>query len=537
MRRRAALRRLTVLAAFSALLATSRMPIAAAAARSVGSLAGRPAGAVVAQPVEPATALPIATPRLLPDAWYLPDEDLLGFVEVPGGSFVMGADPARDPLAYDNERWAPGRAQAEVVLPGFFIGRYEVTVAQFRAFVDATGYPADPAALQGAQEQPVTSVSWPDALAYAAWLQDRLHAWPEVPVALAAALQAGWRVSLPSEAEWEKAARGTDGRVFPWGDEARPDLAVYGRAAPQPVGSIPCPACAFGLADMSGNVWELTRSLFQPYPFDPADDLDDLDAEALFVMRGGHFGDTAQNVRTTVRGGVDPGARRPFIGFRLVIDDPDAVAVDAGEPEQGTVVDPLLVQSIGFYTGAGGLVDDAQAHDLLLRATEDGDALSMMWLARCHSRGRMNFEQDEAEARRIGTEVIDEVRRLAGRNVGEAAFLMGTAYAEGLGVDADQAAAFRWYFAAANLGNALAAHNLGNAYREGTGMPPDPPVAVYWYGRAAALGDALPMFWLGEMYENGEGVERDLAQARRWYGEAAQRGRADAAAALQRLGG
>jgi formylglycine-generating enzyme required for sulfatase activity len=331
MRRRAPLRRLTVLVAVSALLAASRMPLAAAAARPVGPAAGPSAGALLAQPAEPAAGLPSAIPRLLPEAWYLPDEPLLGFVEIPAGPFIMGADPARDPLAYDNERWAPDRPQAEVVLPGFFVGRYEVTVAQFRAFVEATGFAVDPAALQGAAEQPVTSVSWPDALAYAAWLQQKLRAWPQTPAPLAAALQTGWRVTLPSEAEWEKAARGADGRIFPWGDEARADLAVYERAAPLPVGSIPCPACAFGLADMSGNVWELTRSLFQPYPFDPADDLDDLDAEALFVMRGGHFADTAQNIRTTIRGGIDPGARRPFIGFRLVIDDPDAVPVDSGQ--------------------------------------------------------------------------------------------------------------------------------------------------------------------------------------------------------------
>ncbi|MGD8329155.1 MAG: SUMF1/EgtB/PvdO family nonheme iron enzyme [Acidobacteriota bacterium] len=330
MRRRALLRRLTVLVAVSALLAASRMPIAAAAARPVGSVAGRPAAGVIAQSVESAAGLVSATPRLLPEAWYLPDEELLGFVEIPAGPFIMGADPARDALAYDNERWAPGRPQAEVVLPGFFVGRYEVTVAQFRAFVEATGFAADPAALQGAAEQPVTSVAWPDALAYAAWLQEKLRAWPRTPAPLAAALQAGWRVSLPSEAEWEKAARGTDGRIFPWGDEVRPDLAVYGRTTPLPVGSIPCGACAFGLADMSGNVWELTRSLFQPYPFDSADDLDDLDAEALFVMRGGHFADTAQNIRTTIRGGIDPGARRPFVGFRLVIDDPDTPLVDVG---------------------------------------------------------------------------------------------------------------------------------------------------------------------------------------------------------------
>ena len=70
---------------------------------------------------------------------------------------------------------------------------------------------------------------------------------------------------------------------------------------------------------MSGNVWELTRSPYRPYPYDPAIDHVDLDADALWVMRGGSYADSEQNIRTAVRGGVDPGARRPFIGFRVVL--------------------------------------------------------------------------------------------------------------------------------------------------------------------------------------------------------------------------
>ena len=70
---------------------------------------------------------------------------------------------------------------------------------------------------------------------------------------------------------------------------------------------------------MSGNVWEWTRSPYQPYPFDPSDDRRELQADALWVMRGGSFADAERNVRTAIRGGADPGARRAFIGFRVVI--------------------------------------------------------------------------------------------------------------------------------------------------------------------------------------------------------------------------
>jgi len=200
-------------------------------------------------------------------------------------------------------------------------------------------------------------------------------------------------------------------------------------------------------------------------------------------------------------------------------------------------MDPLLVQVVGYYTGIGGQVDDPRAHELLLEAAADGDALSQMWLARVYSRGRMLFERDDARADELAAAVIDEVSRLAGGNHAEAAFLMGTAYAEGLAVEEDQSLAMAWYYRAADLDNALAQHNLGVAYREGVNAPQDLGMAAYWYRRAAEQGDALPCFWLGQFYENGEGVAQDREQALYWYRESARRGRADAQQALDRLGG
>ena len=285
----------------------------------VVSFACRPAPSGT-EPLAAQTANPSELQGFRADAWFLPDDPLLGFVEIPAGPFLMGSDPVFDRLAFDNERWSTGETRATVELPTFFIGRFEVTVAQFRAFVAVTGYAvSDPAALNGMPDHPVASVSWPDALAYGRWLEATLDEWPETPPLLAERLRDGWCVTLPSEAEWEKAARGSDGRVFPWGNEPRSDRANYQRAGTTPVGSFPCPECPFGLSDMSGNVWELTRSPFQPYPWNAADTPADLAADAIWVMRGGHFGDPEQNVRAAIRGGTDPGARRPFIGFRVVI--------------------------------------------------------------------------------------------------------------------------------------------------------------------------------------------------------------------------
>jgi len=265
-------------------------------------------------------ALPEAVAGFRADAWFLPDEALLGFVEIPEGPFTMGSDPTLDPMAFDIERWSLTQPQGSVNLRGFYIGRYEVTVAQFAAFVHATGYTVvDPTALQAAPDHPVSGVSWTDALAYSRWLDQALRSWPEAPEALSRLLQNGWKVSLPSEAQWEKAARDADGRIYPWGNEPRQDRGVFATRGTAAVGSMDCPECAYGLADMSGNVWEWTRSPYQPYPYDEADDREGLDVEALWVMRGGAFNDGAQNVRAAGRGGADPGARRPFIGFRLVV--------------------------------------------------------------------------------------------------------------------------------------------------------------------------------------------------------------------------
>ena len=264
--------------------------------------------------------LPDALDGFRADAWFLPDDDLLGFVEIPAGPFTMGSDPATDPQAFENERWSAGQAQGTVDLPAVAIGRYEVTVAQFRAFADAAGVMVDAGALRAPPDHPVGSVSWSDALAYCRWLEATLRAWPGTPPRLRQRLDAGWRITLPSEAEWEKAARGADSRVYPWGAAPRRDRANFGGTdGPAPAGSFDCPECPFGLRDMSGNVWELTRSPYQPYPYDEGDDAGDLATDALFVMRGGSFTDPAPNVRAAIRGGADPGVRRPFIGFRVVI--------------------------------------------------------------------------------------------------------------------------------------------------------------------------------------------------------------------------
>jgi formylglycine-generating enzyme required for sulfatase activity len=189
------------------------------------------------------------------DIWYLPNDEKLGFIEIPAGAFTMGSTP--------NEGSCSERPQHELSLHRYFIARYPVTVAQFWAFVDDTGYAwryRDFPQEHG--KHPVVAVSWYDALAYCEWLTEKLQAtsWP-----LATLLLEGWRIILPSEAEWEKAARGTHGRQYPWGNEPDPNLANYnatGIGATTAVGCFIAGKSPYDVEDMSGNVWEWTRSLW-----------------------------------------------------------------------------------------------------------------------------------------------------------------------------------------------------------------------------------------------------------------------------------
>ena len=264
-------------------------------------------------------SLPDSLSGFLPEQWYLPDEPLLGFVEIPAGSFTMGSNPALDRMAYENERWSNTRRQGRVELPRYYISRYETSVGQYAAYLNDIGEEAGEVPLDGPADFPVTFVTWPEALAYTRWLDARLRESADTPEELKAFLAAGGRVTLPSEAEWEKAARGTEGQVYPWRGVPAESVANFNAAMPRAVNAMDCEICAWGLSDMSGNVWEMTASPMQPYPYSDDDDTDNLSEDAIWIMRGGSFADGIANIRAAVRGGVDPGVRNIAIGFRVVI--------------------------------------------------------------------------------------------------------------------------------------------------------------------------------------------------------------------------
>jgi TPR repeat protein len=203
-------------------------------------------------------------------------------------------------------------------------------------------------------------------------------------------------------------------------------------------------------------------------------------------------------------------------------------------PDPPAPVSPLA-QAVAWYTGTAGRMDDDRARVLLMEAVETRHPLARMWLARCHSRGRMGLARDAATARALAGEVIADVERLAAAGDLEAMFLMGTAFDEGLGRPEQSAEAARWFERAAKAGHLLAAHNLGNALAAGRGVAKDEVAAVRWWIVAASQGDAVPQRRLGEAYEKGLGVAANVEEARRWYAEAAGRGDGPAREALARV--
>ncbi len=200
-------------------------------------------------------------------------------------------------------------------LDGFWIMKTPVTNAQWRTFVQATGYKTPKYWSDGQipaekERHPVVEVNWHDAREYCHWL----------------AAQIGLDVTLPCEAQWEKAARGSgDKRRYPWGNEFnkyKANISESGIGTTTPVDQYPAGASPYGVLDMSGNVWEWTRSIFDqerfPYPYRVEGDREKLDAEGGRVLRGGSWYYNRVDARVSLRLRYNPFYSDYSIGFRAV---------------------------------------------------------------------------------------------------------------------------------------------------------------------------------------------------------------------------
>jgi formylglycine-generating enzyme required for sulfatase activity len=249
----------------------------------------------------------------------LPDVD---WVEIPRGPFVMGA---RDGENGGNEH---PQFKCNLIQQPYRISRYPITVAQYQAFVEANGYETErywtkagwrwrrKAQVTGPEgndvgfqvaNHPRVGVSWFEAVAFCRWLGEKLKL----------------DVRLPTEAEWERAARHSDGRIFPWGDEMdvaqRCNMEQTGMGQTCTVGTFPSGNAACGASDMAGNVFEWCCTVWlHNYKGYEKKATDELEFEGTRVLRGGAWASRLEDVRCVSRIFCTPDERKPVIGFRVV---------------------------------------------------------------------------------------------------------------------------------------------------------------------------------------------------------------------------
>lgn len=221
-----------------------------------------------------------------------------GMIYVPAGSFIKGS----------NDWWPKVQPEHKKNVKGFYIDKFEVTVERYGAFVNATGHGSPKNWVngripEGKAGHPVTYVSWSDADAFCRWEGKR----------------------LPTEDEWEKAARGTDGRAFPWGERfsrKKANTPQLGFGNTMPVGSFPEGVSPYGVHDMAGNAWEWVDNWFKPYPGNKHPD--ENYGERFKVLRGGSWYDCTYykcgiSAPSYNRIFFDPRTRNNNFGFRCAV--------------------------------------------------------------------------------------------------------------------------------------------------------------------------------------------------------------------------
>jgi formylglycine-generating enzyme required for sulfatase activity len=233
-------------------------------------------------------------------------------VLIPAGEFLMGSDAQKDKNAGANEQ-----PQHRVYVSEFYISKYPITNLEYHYFFRATGYTVPGGFFESlygrsGENHPVTNVSWDDATAYCLWL----------------ATETGKPFHLPTEAEWEKAARGRDGRIYPWGndwDPAKCNSFEGGVGRTTPVGKYsPEGDSPYGVADMASNVWEWCADWYDGEEYkrrsgtvvkDPRGPKKGSDR----VLRGGSRHSNQGHARCTYRLRYEPDRLYDYVGFRVVV--------------------------------------------------------------------------------------------------------------------------------------------------------------------------------------------------------------------------
>ncbi|MEI7846757.1 MAG: SUMF1/EgtB/PvdO family nonheme iron enzyme [Chloroflexota bacterium] len=259
-------------------------------------------------PTSTSTQAPTFTPTSLPTATAIPTLgqgsntirkiDGMKMAYVPEGSFTMGSEIKSDEKPVQT-----------VSLDAFWIDQIEVTNAMYALCVEAGSCPPQVSNASSSRSNyytdpvfanyPVIHVTWNQAITYCTWTGGR----------------------LPTEAEWEKAARGTDGRTYPWGEIIDKSLANYSRSVSDTSygGNYKSGISPYGVFDLSGNVSEWVSSLYKPYPYNSTDGREDLNASGARVLRGGSWFDIDKDVRSAARIKLLPSNQSDHFGFRCVV--------------------------------------------------------------------------------------------------------------------------------------------------------------------------------------------------------------------------
>ena len=222
------------------------------------------------------------------------------WVTIPAGEFTMGDN--------STEAEANEKPEHQVSLSQYEISKYEVTFDQYDYFCDDTRRAKPESMAVGRGKHPVINISWEDANAFCAWLSEKTE---------------GKRFSLPTEAQWEKAARGTGKFRYPWGNDSPTCvLANYNNCigtATAVVGSYPNGQSPYGVLDMAGNVWEWCNDWYDGnyYNISGNNDPQGPVSGTTRVVRGGCYSSNADNIRTTERSSHDPKRSFQYVGFRI----------------------------------------------------------------------------------------------------------------------------------------------------------------------------------------------------------------------------
>lgn len=474
---------------------------------------------------------------------------LMEFVPIPAGSFMMGSTKSERDWAAQSSggkadaSWVKNETEPRRVsiARGFWLGKTEVTVGQWRRFVEEVRHKTDAEKRGEAwcfsngikpwswvkgkswrdpnwpgvslrDDHPVACISWNDAKAFCEWLnrtqKDKL---PD-----------GYEFRLPGEAEWEYAARGgLEGTKFSWGDRpediqgrlngASDDIIEIGVGSGTWYNhyewsdgySVASPVDVFGamgrngfeLADMLGNVWEWCEDW---YDDDGPHATINRTTSSYKVLRGGAFNDPSGCLRCAKRAGNAPSMPFANIGFRVCI----------GNVESRNGVDGVVAEN---QSGGGGFHDDGdqEMFNRRMLSAEQGDPIAQYNIGCSYEKGN-EVLQDHAEA-------VKWFRLAAEQGLANAQYSLGSCYFNAKGVPQDAVEAVKWFRLAAEQGDVNAQGALASCYLFGVaGVPLNQNEGIKLARLAAEQGCASVQLLLGTCYYSGIGVQQNFVEALAW---------------------